>query len=150
MGDAAIRQAQDAAHQAALTKQRASGKATALAEAIRKAAESRELATPQACERPRPLHVPDEALKLAFSEARGDGATWPYSLEEWRKHATPHASTNDIRRLKRIDAWHSWSNEDHIRDAPRFQSLSANDADTGQASLVCAFSLNGTRCDKAG
>ena len=88
MGDAAIRQAQDEAHQAVLSKQRASDKAKAQAEAIRKAAESRDLATPQACERPRrfrakrALHVPDDALKLVFSEAHGDGATWPYSLEE--------------------------------------------------------------------
>ena len=123
VGDAAIRQAQDAAHQAVMSKQRASDKAAALAEAIRKAAEWRELATPQACERPRrfralrALHVPDDALKLAFSEARGDGATWPRSLEEWRKHATPNASGNDIRRLQRVIEWNSWSNEDTIRDA---------------------------------
>ena len=80
MGDAAIRQAQDEAHQTVLTKQRASDRAAALAEATRKAAESRDLATPQACERPRrfralrALHVPDDTLKLIFSETRGDGA----------------------------------------------------------------------------
>ena len=91
MSDAAIRQAQDEAHQTVLAKQRASDRAIALAEATRKAAEPPDLAMPQACERPhrfqalRALHVPDDTLKLVFSETRGDGATWPYSLEEWRK-----------------------------------------------------------------
>ena len=159
MGDAAIRAAQDKTHQAALAAQRANDRAAALAEAMRLAAEPRELAPTGSSDRPRRFrakratHVPDAALQLAFSEKMGNGQTWPRSLEDWRQYAKPNLSKSDktdVNRFYRLRTWHTWFNEDKTRTAVRFQSPSTNNADTAHSSLVCAFIKEGVHCRNTG